>query len=110
MNDQEQTEQPQDGQLSAQERYEAAFADFMALNRTLPPGMPPFQLPPFLETAASVDALARLLIDTGTLTEEQYVDCKAARMAEMIEALTEGARELKRQVTGLIIAGPRPQI
>lgn len=93
-----------------QERLGAAFEAFGQVNKTLPAGLPPFQIPPFLETAASTDAVVRLLLDKGIVDEEEFVDAKTLRMAEMVEELSEGARKLKRQVTGLVIAGANPTV
>jgi hypothetical protein len=92
------------------DRLQAAGKAFADLNRTLPNGLPPFQLPEFLEMAAGIDALTTSLIDKGLIDADEFVAAKTVRMAEMIEQLTEQARELKRKVTGFVIAGQNPQI
>lgn len=97
-------------QRDPSERLIGAVEGFQALNKTLPAGLPAFELPPFLETAASVDALATLLIAKGFITQDEFVAAKTLRMAEMVEGLIETARELKRQATGLLIAGTNPSV
>lgn len=98
-------EQPAADQ-TPQERLVAAGAAFAQLNRSLPQGMPPFQPPPFLETAAGLDALASILLKKGIIEEHEFVDAKVTRMAEIVEELARQAAEVKRQALGLILAGP----
>jgi hypothetical protein len=93
-----------------QQRLEAAGEAFADLNKTLPAGLPPFQIPDLLEPAAGLDALTRMLIDQGVIDADAFVAAKTDRMAEMVEAFAEQAREMKRQVLGLIIAGQNPRI
>ena len=93
-----------------QERFEAANAAFDQLNNMLPPGLPPFQKPPALETMATLNALTTLLIDKGVLDGDEFIDAKTSQMAEMTEQCVELARDLKRQALGLVVAGQNPQI
>lgn len=95
-----------DPQQAAHERLQRARGAFDAVNRTLPQGMPPFEVPPIVETAAGVNALTTVLIEAGVLNEAQFLAAKCNQMAELIEGLTAQAREIKRQAMGLVIAGP----
>lgn len=91
---------------SPTERLQAAGQAFGEVNRTLPAGLAPFQLPDLLEPTSALDALVRILIAKDVIDEQEFVAHKITRMAEIVEEITESARQLKRQATGLVIAGP----
>jgi hypothetical protein len=97
-------------ELTPQERLDAAEKAFAAMNRMLPPGLPPFQLPPFVETAAGVNALANLLLAKGIIGEQEFIDTKTLNWAILIENVNEQLAELKRQASGLVIAGPGQKV
>lgn len=89
---------------AAAERLNAARHAFYDLNRVLPPGVQGFEIPPTVELAAQADAIAAVLLSKGLITEDELVEAKTVRMAEIIEEMVEQARELKRQALGLITA------
>lgn len=88
-----------------QQRLQAADEAFKETVRVLPPNMQ-IAAPPWTELTAALDGLVRLLIEKGDFTEQEVADAKMTRWAELLETFTEQARELKRQHTGLVIAGP----
>lgn len=85
-------------------RLQAAAEAFAEVNRTLPEGMAPFALPPFLEPAAGLDALVAILIEAGAVDETAFVQRKVTRMAEMVAQAVEQAKALKRQALGIHVA------
>jgi len=96
--------------LTPQERLDAANVQFERLNRALPAGVQGFGMPPWTQLAASVDAVAMLLIEQGAFTEAQFIDAKTLRLAELMESMCEQVRELKRAAPGRLViphAGPR---
>ena len=95
-----------DSTPTPQEQLQAALERFNAVNQTLPAGMQPFQLPPFLEIGVGVDALANLLLEKGLIEEQEFIDRKTLRMAEMVDHLAGQASEVKRQALGIILAAP----
>lgn len=100
--------EPEETRPDAQERLQAALEGFQQVNRTLPGGLPPFQLPPFLEASAGQDALVSILIEQGLIDEAAFVERKKLRMAEIIEHLAEQAAEVKRQALGLVVTAEMP--
>lgn len=85
-------------------RLRSAAAAFEQVNRTLPEAMAPFQLPPFLEPAAGLDALVTILIEAGLVEETAFIERKVTRMATMVEQAVEQAKALKRQALGIHVA------
>ncbi len=93
-----------DGLDDPHARLRSAAAAFEQVNRTLPEAMAPFQLPPFLEPAAGLDALVSILIEAGLVEETAFIERKVTRMATMVEAAVEAAKALKRQALGIHVA------
>lgn len=93
-----------------QQRLEAAEKTLDAVNRMFPQGMQPIQPPPWTEPTAAVDALIRTLIAKGLISEQEFVEAKTVRMAEIVEEMAITAQEIKRQALGLVIARPTPSL
>jgi hypothetical protein len=89
-----------------QERLQAAAEALNALNSGIGPQIQP---QPFAEVAAAVDAIVQLLMAKGLLTEQEFVDGKANRLADILEEIVRQGREAKRKATGLVIPGVDPQ-
>lgn len=96
---------PQTAQTPRQ-RLEAADVAFKESVRVLPAGISGVAVPPWTELMASHEGLVALLAEKGVITAEEHEDAKHTRWAEMLEELTAQVGELKRQHTGLILAGP----
>jgi len=92
------------------ERLAAASEEFDAVNRALPNGMQPFQMPPWTDLTAAVNGAMALLVEKGIATEDECLDAKKVALAELVENMTGQAREIKKQFTGLVIAGPGQQV
>ena len=95
--------------LTPEQRLQAAAEKLHDINRVLPKGMPPMQLPPWSDLAATIDALARVLIEKGLVSEEEFLAAKTVRLAEIVEEFLAVAEQAKRQASGLIIAQPGQQ-
>lgn len=95
--------------ISPQERWDAANRAWQDVTRLLPPDMQ-VMIPPHFEVAAAMDATARLLVEKGLVTEQEFVAEKTLAMAQQLEQLTAQVVELKRKATGLVIAGPGQQV
>jgi uncharacterized protein YfkK (UPF0435 family) len=90
----------------AVKRVEKILEKVNMTNRTLPQGMQPFQLPlPQMEASASVDALITTLVAAGVLDEQDFVDAKYERLADLAEGAYEQVQKAKRDALGLVIAG-----
>lgn len=89
-----------------QERLAAANERFARLNRALPAGIGGFQIPPWTELTATVDGLARVLHAHGLIDAQEFDDAKTTRLAELVEDMCVQAEEVKRSMTGLVIAQP----
>lgn len=73
-------------------------------NRMLPEGMQPFQLAlPQMEATAAVDALITILVDSGLVDQQTFVDAKYERLAQLAEAAYEQVQEAKRNALGSLI-------
>lgn len=92
--------------LNPQQRLQAALEEFDALNRMLPQGLEPFQIPPTVGIAARLNALLTLLVERGVVDERELMERIQVNEAEQVEQLTAAAREFKRQAMGLVIAQP----
>ena len=77
-------------------------------NKLLPPGVPPALFTPLHDLAARVDAIAGILIGSGTVTDDEFCDRVRVRKAELGEQLLENLREMKRQALGLQVPQMRP--
>lgn len=92
------------------DRLNAAIEAFNRENRMLPPGVPPQTLDlQKVEAVGGFDALIRLLIAQGILDEQAFVEAKVTRMAEVVEAVLDNLRHLKRDAVGLVVAGAMPR-
>lgn len=87
------------------ERLQAAQQAFADLNRLLPQGVAGFQVPAEAQMAASVDAVARILLAKGIISEAEFVEAKTLRLAELTEEMVAQVRELKRRSLGLVVPG-----
>lgn len=95
------TEDPQ----TPLERLQAAQDALAKVRAVTPEGVIVFTLPPEADIAASVDGLVRLLIAKGVLSQEELVDAKTLRLAELTEQFIEQAKDVARKASGLILRG-----
>lgn len=91
---------------TAVERLQAAQDALAGMRVVTPKGIVTFSLPAEANMAAAVDGLARLMLDKGIVTEEEFVEAKTVRLAELTEEMLEQAREVKRRASGLVLPGP----
>lgn len=92
-----------------QQRLDAAHDRFAQVNRTLPGGIRGFQVPAEAHLAASLDALARILLARGLIDEQEFIDAKTLRLAEIIDGMCDQAVAAKRAATSLVLPRtPRP--
>jgi hypothetical protein len=93
---------------AAQERINAVIEQVNNLNRVKPENVPPFVLPiPQIELAASIDSLVLLLVGAGIVGEQEFLDGKYERMAEIVEQHSGKIAEAKREMLGLHVIGQR---
>lgn len=92
---------------AAGQRVEAALEQFQAQLRVMPQGMK-VDLPNNLLDLATVNALVTLLFDQGIITKADFVTAKLNAYGELVEGAVEQAKELKTQMTGLIVPNGQP--
>lgn len=97
--------EPAEPEPTPLERLQAAQQAFADLNRLLPQGVAGFQMPAEAQMAASVDAMARLLLSKGLISEAEFVEAKTLRLAELTEEMVAQVQELKRRSLGVVVPG-----
>lgn len=96
------TPEAQAARETAGARVEAALEQFQAQLRVMPQGMK-VDLPNNLLDLATVNALVTLLFEQGIITKADFVTAKLNAYGELVEGAVEQAKELKTQMTGLIV-------